>query len=55
MTEIFLIVERNVHISTWGEIIVHVNGDLVNHGTSATVSKGKIALQSEARKLSSLK
>lgn len=30
-----------------GEIIVHVNGDLLNHGTSATVSGVKIALQSE--------
>ncbi len=29
------------------EIIVHVNGDLVNHGTNATVTKGKIALQAE--------
>lgn len=29
------------------EIIVHVNGDLVNHGTNATASKGKIALQAE--------
>lgn len=30
-----------------GEIIVHVNGDLVNHGTNATATKGKIALQAE--------
>lgn len=29
------------------EIIVHVNGDLVNHGSKATVTKGKIALQAE--------
>jgi hypothetical protein len=29
------------------EIIVHVNGTLVNHGTKATVSAGKIALQAE--------
>lgn len=29
------------------EIIVHVNGDLVNHGKNATASKGKIALQAE--------
>lgn len=29
------------------EIKVHVNGDLVNHGTHATVAKGKIALQAE--------
>ena len=30
-----------------GEIIVHVNGDLVNHGKNATATKGKIALQAE--------
>ena len=30
-----------------GEIIVQVNGDLVNHGKNATATKGKIALQSE--------
>jgi hypothetical protein len=30
-----------------GEIIVHVNGDLVNHGTKATATKGMIALQAE--------
>lgn len=30
-----------------GEIIVHVNGDLVNHGTNATATKGRIALQAE--------
>jgi hypothetical protein len=29
------------------EIIVHVNGTLVNHGKNATASKGKIALQAE--------
>ncbi len=29
------------------EIIVHVNGVLVNHGKNATASKGKIALQAE--------
>lgn len=29
------------------EIIVHLNGDLVNHGKNATASKGKIALQAE--------
>jgi hypothetical protein len=29
------------------EIIVHVNGDLVNHGSNATVTKGRIALQAE--------
>ena len=30
-----------------GEIIVHVNEDLVNHGTNATATKGRIALQAE--------
>lgn len=29
------------------EIIVHVNGTLVNHGTKSTASAGKIALQAE--------
>lgn len=29
------------------EIIVHVNGDLVNHGTNSTVTKGRIAVQAE--------
>jgi hypothetical protein len=29
------------------ELIVHVNGDLVNHGTNCTVSKGQIAIQAE--------
>lgn len=29
------------------EIIVHVNGTLVNHGTRCTVTSGKIALQAE--------
>ena len=29
------------------EVIVHVNGDLVNHGTKATARKGKIAIQAE--------
>lgn len=29
------------------EIIVHVNGALVNHGSKATVTKGQIALQAE--------
>jgi hypothetical protein len=29
------------------EVKVHVNGDLVNHGSKATASKGKIALQAE--------
>jgi hypothetical protein len=29
------------------EIIVHVNGDLVNHGKKATATKGRIALQAE--------
>lgn len=29
------------------EIIVHVNGELVNHGKNATATKGKIALQAE--------
>lgn len=29
------------------EIIVHVNGDLVNHGKKATAIKGRIALQAE--------
>jgi hypothetical protein len=29
------------------EIIVHLNGDLVNHGTNATANKGRIALQAE--------
>jgi hypothetical protein len=30
-----------------GEIKVHVNGDLVNHGFNSTATKGKIALQAE--------
>ena len=30
-----------------GEIIVHVNGTLVNHGTNCTAKSGKIALQAE--------
>jgi len=29
------------------EIIVHVNGDLVNHGSKASVSEGQIAVQAE--------
>ncbi len=29
------------------EVIVHVNGDLVNHGTNCTATKGRIALQAE--------
>lgn len=29
------------------EVIVHLNGDLVNHGTNCTVSEGQIALQAE--------
>lgn len=29
------------------EVIVHINGDLVNHGTNCTVSEGQIALQAE--------
>jgi len=29
------------------EIIVHVNGVLVNHGTQCTATSGKIALQAE--------
>lgn len=29
------------------EVIVKVNGDLVNHGTKATATKGRIALQAE--------
>ncbi len=29
------------------EIIVHVNGELVNHGTNCTASKGRIAVQAE--------
>ena len=29
------------------EIKVHVNGDLVNHGTNCTAAKGQIALQAE--------
>jgi hypothetical protein len=29
------------------EVKVHVNGDLVNHGSKATATKGKIALQAE--------
>lgn len=29
------------------EIIVHVNGDLVNHGKNPIATKGKIALQAE--------
>lgn len=31
----------------WGEVIVKINGDLVNHGRNATVQKGAICLQSE--------
>lgn len=30
-----------------GEVIVKVNGDLVNHGTNSTATEGKIALQAE--------
>ena len=30
-----------------GEVIVHVNGDLVNHGSNATVTEGQIAIQAE--------
>lgn len=29
------------------EVIVHLNGDLVNHGTECTVSEGQIAIQAE--------
>ena len=29
------------------EVIVKVNGDLVNHGTNCSVTEGAIALQSE--------
>ncbi len=29
------------------EVIVHVNGTLVNHGTKSTATSGKIALQAE--------
>ncbi len=29
------------------DVIVHLNADLVNHGTSCTVSEGQIALQAE--------
>ena len=29
------------------EVIVHVNGDLVNHGSNCTVSQGQIAIQAE--------
>ena len=29
------------------EVIVHVNGDLVNHGKKSTATKGQIALQAE--------
>jgi hypothetical protein len=29
------------------EVIVHVNGTLVNHGSNCTASSGKIALQAE--------
>ena len=29
------------------EVIVHVNGTLVNHGTKSTASSGKLALQAE--------
>jgi hypothetical protein len=29
------------------EVIVHLNGDLVNHGHNCTVSKGQIAIQAE--------
>ncbi len=31
------------------EILVHVNGDLVNHATESSDTKGRIALQSEGR------
>jgi len=30
-----------------GEVIVHLNGDLVNHGTECTVTEGRIAVQAE--------
>jgi hypothetical protein len=30
-----------------GEVIVHINGDLVNNGFNSTATKGKIALQAE--------
>jgi len=29
------------------EVIVHVNGKLVNHGTNSTATSGKLALQAE--------
>jgi hypothetical protein len=29
------------------EVIVHINGDLVNHGSNCTVSEGQIAIQAE--------
>ncbi len=29
------------------EIVVHLNGDLVNHGTDCTVNEGRIAIQAE--------
>lgn len=29
------------------EVIVHINGELVNHGSNCTVSEGQIALQAE--------
>ena len=49
MTEIsFVLSGSGVRIGGMTKyIIVHVNGDLVNHGTNATVTKGKIALQAE--------
>jgi hypothetical protein len=30
-----------------GDVKVHINGDLVNHGSNSTATKGKIALQAE--------
>lgn len=39
---------NDMHITCKGdEVIVKVNGKLVNHGTNSTVTKGKICLQSE--------
>lgn len=33
------------------EILVHVNGDLVNHATDCSVTEGSVALQSEGREV----
>jgi hypothetical protein len=35
------------------EVIVHVNGTLVNHGSKSTATSGRIALQAEGSKSNS--